>query len=76
MSHKLEGKSVEKAKELIQMLARAQITMEVGHWDTLRTIMRYVKEEYPDEKPINYSTLAQWLRADRTSFVMEDLKNK
>lgn len=63
MSHKLEGLSAKKAHELIKKLAKYQIEMERGHFDTLRAILRYTKEKYSDE--IKYPTGQAWLNLER-----------
>jgi len=74
MSHKLTGKSVDEAKELIRLLAKSQLEMEAEHYDTLRTIMRHVKQAFPDEPGIKYPTLAQWLKNERLQLILEKLK--
>ena len=65
MSHKLEGQSVTKAHELIKQLAKHQVEMEKGHFDTLRTVLKYVKTKYPTEPSIKYPTAQAWLNLKR-----------
>lgn len=76
MSKRLTGDKADLTLELIQKLAEAQLKMEAGHFDTARTIMRYVDEKFPNEPPMKYPTIASRLRNVRTEIQLGKLKKK
>lgn len=76
MNYALQGLSVEKAHELIKSLAKEQIKMEKGHYDTLKTILRYCKKKYPKEADIKYSTAQFWLASERNKILLKSIDKK
>ena len=76
MKQKLEGKAVSRAHKLINQLAEIQLIAEAGHFDTLRTILRYVGAQYPKEPKIKYCTAQSWLNLEKNKILMKKYESK